>query len=99
MRPIHSIRMGSLRCGVWRFTKTKEDGREFVSHSIKIDKRYYDKAAQEWKETTFLNAQDIANLHIMLPRVHDWIREDIEKARSADIPTTTEQPEESVIPF
>ena len=77
-----------------------DGGRKFVSHSTRIDKRYFDKTAQEWRETAFLNKQDLATLHVMLPQVHDWIREDIEQARSNDYDNRndTETPRE-VEPF
>jgi len=93
-KPEFAISDGSLRLAIWRFTKRRDDGSDFVTHSTKIDKRYFDRTTNEWKETGFLSKQDVASLQQLLPKAYDWMRQDIEDQRAERRSDREEQEEE-----
>lgn len=62
--PIKEFRAGGIRAAIWR-NEIEQDGRIVVRHSIKVEKRYHDKQADEWKSTDQFFPEDLARLQLV----------------------------------
>jgi hypothetical protein len=52
-KPINEFRSGKIRASVWR-EESNQNGRAIVRHSIRINKRYFDKTTSGWTDTEYL---------------------------------------------
>lgn len=71
-KPIKEFKAGTVRAAIWK--EDREDaGRQTVRFSVKIEKRYYDEANKEWRNTDYFFANDLPRLRLVAERAFEFI--------------------------
>lgn len=72
-QPIKEYRVGgTITASVWR-NETQEGDRTIVNHSVQIQKRYFDKADQEWKTSGSFFPDDLPRLELAVRKAYEYI--------------------------
>ena len=67
-RPVHEIRLGSVKGAVWR-----NDGPNGPWHTVTFERLYKD--GEEWKSTHSFRAEDLLVLAKLADQAHSWMIE------------------------
>ncbi|MCO6438534.1 MAG: hypothetical protein J5J06_15695 [Phycisphaerae bacterium] len=70
--PIKEFRAGSVRAAIWR-EDILDQGRPIVKHSVKIQKRYFDKGTGEWRDTDYFFPNDLPRLRLVAEKSFEYI--------------------------
>jgi hypothetical protein len=71
-RPAKEFKAGGVRAAIWK-EQHSEAGREMVRFSVKIEKRYFDEASKEWRDTDYFFANDLPRLRLVAERAFEFI--------------------------
>lgn len=69
-QPVREFRAGTIVAAVWE-DKTTVNGRSVTQHSIRIQKRYRDERAGQWKTTTYFRPDDLPKLVLVATKVYE----------------------------
>jgi len=70
--PVKTFRAGrGIEVAVWR-NETEQDGRTAVNHLFRVQKRRRDNRTGEWKNSSYVLADDIPRLILVLYRAFEW---------------------------
>jgi len=70
--PIKTLRAGQVEAAIWSQQK-EQDGRTYVQHSTRIQKRYKDKDGM-WKSTDYFWPGDLADLALVTRKAMEFTR-------------------------
>lgn len=70
-RPVHEIRMGTIRAAIWSNTTTNG-----IRHNITITRLYKD--GDQWRDSYSFGRDDIPVAIKVLDRAHSWIYDNSE---------------------
>ena len=71
-KPIKEFKAGTVKAAVWK--EHREDaGRATIRYSVKIEKRYFDEASKEWRNTDYFFANDLPRLRLVAERAFEFI--------------------------
>jgi hypothetical protein len=70
--PIKTLRAGQVEAAIWSQEK-EQDGRTYVQHSTRIQKRYKDKDGT-WKSTDYFWPSDLADLELVTRKAIEFTR-------------------------
>ena len=71
-KPIKEFKAGTVRAAIWK--EDREDaGRQTVRFSVKIEKRYFDEASKDWRNTDYFFANDLPRLRLVAERAFEFI--------------------------
>jgi hypothetical protein len=70
--PVKEYRSGPVSGAIWR-NETDKDGRTVVQHSVRVRKRYWDRATGEWRDSDYLFPDDIPRLRLVLAKCYEFI--------------------------
>ena len=71
-KPAREFRAGTILAAVWPKEVT-HNGRKWVEHSIRIQKRYKDERSGEWKTTTYFRPDDLPKLALVAGRAYEQV--------------------------
>lgn len=71
-KPTKEFRAGTVKAAVWK-EQREENGRSSTRYSVKIEKRYFDEASQEWRNTDYFFANDLPRLRLVAERAFEFI--------------------------
>ena len=63
-KPTKEFRAGTVKAAVWK-EQREEGGRSTARYSVKIEKRYFDEASKEWRNTDYFFANDLPRLRLV----------------------------------
>lgn len=72
LRPAKEFKAGGVRAAIWK-EQHSEAGREMVRFSVKIEKRYFDEASKEWRNTDYFFVNDLPRLRLVAERAFEFI--------------------------
>ena len=81
-RPVEEYKARGVSIAIWE-AKVERDGRTVTRHSAKIEKRYFDKAADEWKSTETLFPEDLYRMRLLIDKALEFMEL---KCRSEEAP-------------
>lgn len=70
--PSHELRAGPIHGAVWPKEVT-HNGRKWVEHAIRIQKRYKDERTGEWKTTTYFRPEDMPKLALVATKMYEFV--------------------------
>ena len=70
--PIKEFRAGGTRAAIWR-EEGEDQGRTVVRHTVKIQKRYFDKNSNEWRTTEYFFPNDLPRLCLVAEKAFEYI--------------------------
>lgn len=71
-KPIKELKAGTVRAAIWKEHR-EEAGRPTARFSVKIEKRYFDEASKEWRNTDYFFANDLPRLRLVAGRAFEFI--------------------------
>jgi len=71
-KPTKEFRAGTIKAAVWK-EQREEAGRATVRYSVKIEKRYFDEASKEWRNTDYFFANDLPRLRLVAEQAFEFI--------------------------
>jgi len=71
-KPTKEFRAGTIKAAVWK-EQQEDAGRATVRYSVKIEKRYFDEASKEWRNTDYFFANDLPRLRLVAERAFEFI--------------------------
>ena len=71
-KPTKEFRAGTVKAAVWK-EQREEAGRSTVRYSVKIEKRYFDEASKEWRNTDYFFANDLPRLRLVAEQAFEFI--------------------------
>ena len=71
-KPTKEFRAGTIKAAVWKEDR-EEGGKATVRYSVKIEKRYFDEASKEWRNTDYFFANDLPRLRLVAERAFEFI--------------------------
>ena len=71
-KPTKEFRAGTIKAAVWK-EQREEGGRSTIRYSVKIEKRYFDEASKEWRNTDYFFANDLPRLRLVAERAFEFI--------------------------
>ena len=71
--PEMKFRAGAISATVWRNTIKRKDGTDAEIRTISFDRRYKDKATDEWKSTRSLRASDLPKAVVVLNKAYEYV--------------------------
>ena len=71
-RPTKEFRAGTIKAAVWKENR-EENGKSTVRYSVKIEKRYFEEASKEWRNTDYFFANDLPRLRLVAERAFEFI--------------------------
>lgn len=82
--PDKEIRVGgAITASIWR-NETPRGDRTVVNYSVQFQKRYFDKAEQEWKTSNSFFENDLPRLELAIRKAYEYIM--IKSTSDADGP-------------
>lgn len=73
--PAKTFSCGNLEVNVWKNIKSTNKNEAFISHSVQISKKYYDKETKEFKESSSIMPNELPKLILLLWKAFSWICE------------------------
>ncbi len=70
--PIKEFRAGNIKAAIWK-DQREDQGRTTVAFSVKIQKRFFDKAAQDWRETDYFFPNELPRLCLVAEKAFEHI--------------------------
>ena len=70
--PIKEFRAGSIRAAIWK-NETEVEGRTVVQHSVRIEKRFFDKKTGEWRASDYFFANDLPRLCLVTEKAFEYV--------------------------
>ena len=72
-RPIHEVRVGgTITASIWR-NEVDQGEHKFVSFNTTLNKRYYDKSEDAWKDSSSFFEDDLPKAALALNLAYEWI--------------------------
>ena len=71
-KPTKEFRAGTIKAAVWK-QQQEEGARSTIHYSVKIEKRYFDEASKEWRNTDYFFANDLPRLRLVAERAFEFI--------------------------
>jgi hypothetical protein len=71
-KPIKEFKAGTVRAAIWKEDR-EDSGRQTIRFSVKIEKRYFDEASKEWRNTDYFFANDLPRLRLVAERAFEFI--------------------------
>lgn len=71
-KPIKEFKAGTVRAAIWKEDRQEGD-RTAARFSVKIEKRYFDEAGKEWRNTDYFFANDLPRLRLVAERAFEFI--------------------------
>ena len=71
-QPVKEFRAGGIRAAIWK-NDTEVDGRVVTQHSVRIEKRFFDKATGEWRDTDYFFVNDLPRLRLVAEQAFQFI--------------------------
>lgn len=71
-KPIKEFRAGTVKAAVWK-EQREEAGRSTSRFSVRIEKRYFDEASKEWRNTDYFFANDLPRLCLVAQRAFEFV--------------------------
>ena len=71
-KPTKEFRAGTVKAAVWK-EQREEAGRPTIRYTVKIEKRYFDEASKEWRNTDYFFANDLPRLRLVAERAFEFI--------------------------
>ena len=82
------FRAGAIKAAVWK-EQREEGGRSTIRYSVKIEKRYFDEASKEWRNTDYFFANDLPRLRLVAERAFEFIALEESASDSAEVANGT----------
>jgi len=70
--PIKEFRAGNIKAAIWK-DEREDQGRTVTRHSVKIQKRFFDKRTGEWQDTDYFFPNDLPRLCLVAERAFEHI--------------------------
>ena len=70
--PIKEFRAASIKAAIWS-EEREEQGRTVVRHTVRIQKRYFDKTSGEWRTTKYFFPNDLPRLCLVAKKAFEFI--------------------------
>ena len=71
-KPIKEFKAGTIKAAIWK-EEQEDQGRIVVKHSVKIQKRFFDKTSGEWRDTDYFFANDLPRLRLLAEKAFEYI--------------------------
>ena len=71
-RPIKEFRAGNVKAAIWK-QEREDQGHTTATYSVKIQKRYFDKATQEWRDTDYFFVDELPRLRLVADQAFQFI--------------------------
>ncbi len=71
-RPVREFRAATIKAAIWS-EKREEQGRTVVRHTVKIQKRYFDKSSNEWRATEYYFPNDLPHLCLVAEKAFEYV--------------------------
>ena len=71
-KPTEEFKAGTVRAAIWK-EQREEGGRSTIRYSVKIEKRYFDEASKEWRNTDYFFANDLPRLRLVAEQAFEFI--------------------------
>ncbi len=71
-RPIKEFRAGCIRASIW-LKEREKDGRTIDTHSVRIEKRFFDEKTKEWKASDCFFVDELPRLRLVAERAFEFI--------------------------
>ncbi len=71
-RPIKVFRAGGVRASVWA-NESQIDGRSVIQHSVRIEKRFFDREINDWRSTECYFVNDLPRLRLVADQAFAFI--------------------------
>lgn len=72
-QPVASFRAGHVEAAVW-VKDVEEAGRRNVQYSIRIQKRYFVRDANEWRTTEYYFGNELPDLALVASKAFEYVR-------------------------
>ncbi|MBU0717752.1 MAG: hypothetical protein KJ749_05835 [Planctomycetes bacterium] len=83
-KPIKEFRAGNIKAAIWEDEREDQD-RTVVRHSVKIQKRFFDKTTGEWRDTDYFFVNGLPRLRLVAERAFEFIVLQREAATTATV--------------
>lgn len=70
--PVKEFKAGSVKAAIWKDERDDQD-RTVVRHSVKIQKRFFDKTSGEWRDTDYFFVNDLPRLRLVAEKAFEYI--------------------------
>ena len=64
-KPIHEVRLGSIRAAVWR-----EQANDKVRFNVSVTRSYKD--GEKWKTSDYFGREDLPKVAVVVQKVYEW---------------------------
>ena len=91
--PIKEFRAGGIKAAIWR-EDGEDQGRTVVTHSVRIQKRYFDNTSSEWRTTEYFFSSDLPRLCLVAQKAFEYIALGESEDRSSQERSALSQPDE-----
>ena len=71
-RPVREFRAATIKAAIWA-ERREEQGRTVVRHTVKIQKRYFDKSSNEWRTTEYFFPDDLPRLCLVAEKAFEYV--------------------------
>ena len=100
-QPWRSFQSRSVQIAIWQSLQMGKDNREYVRHSLKIQKQYYDENEEKWLDSDYLFPADLADVVLLCQKAKEVIslRETTNrtsKVETAEEPEATEEEPDNI---
>ncbi len=83
-QPVREFRIGgTITASVWR-NETQKGDRTIINHSVQIQKRYFDKADQDWKTSGSFFPDDLPRLQLAIGQAYEYIMTEADRSSAAN---------------
>ena len=70
--PVKEFKAGTVKAAIWK-DEREDQGRTVVTHSVKIQKRFFDKTSGEWRNTDYFFVNDLPRLRLVAEKAFEYI--------------------------
>ena len=71
-QPVKEFRAGGVSAAIWK-NETADGDRTLVQHSVRIQKRFREKASGEWKNSDYFFPNDLPKLVLVAQQAWEYI--------------------------
>ena len=71
-RPVKEFKAGTIKAAIWE-DEREDQGRIVVKHSVKIQKRFFDKNTGDWHDTDYFFPNDLPRLCLVAAKAFEHI--------------------------
>ncbi len=70
--PIKEFRAGTVAAAIWE-SKAPVNGKSYAQYSIRVQKRYRDDKAGQWKTTSYFRPDELPKLALVVSRAFEFL--------------------------